>query len=148
MAEGTRRRDTETLKQEAVRLVRESARECASCCEPCPPGGYQGIHRESRETYGSPSIWDALIKQGHRVGEHRVARLMRTEGIRAKTVKKWRATTQSNHQLPVATNGLDRRLMIDRPDRVSAGDISYVWPAEGWLCLAVGLDLYAHAVIG
>ena len=62
------------------------------------------IHRESRETYGSPSIWDALIKQGHGVGEHRVARLMRQEGIRAKTVKKWRATTQSNHRLPVALN--------------------------------------------
>ena len=62
------------------------------------------IHQESRETYGSPSIWDALIKQGHCVGEHRVARLMRVEGIRAKTVKKWRATTQSNHRLPVAAN--------------------------------------------
>ena len=59
------------------------------------------IHRESRETYGSPSIWDALVKQGHRVGEHRIARLMRAEGIRAKTVKKWRATTQSNHRMPV-----------------------------------------------
>ncbi len=46
------------------------------------------IHRESRETYGSPSIWEALVKQGHCVGEHRVARLMRQDGIRAKTVKK------------------------------------------------------------
>ena len=51
------------------------------------------IHQESREIYGSPSIWDALIKQGHCVGEHRVARLMRQNGIRAKTVKQWRATT-------------------------------------------------------
>lgn len=50
-------------------------------------------HQESRETYGSPRIWDALVKQGHRIGEHRVARLMRQDGIRAKTVKKWRATT-------------------------------------------------------
>ena len=56
------------------------------------------IHRESRETYGSPRIWDALVKQGHRIGEHRVARLMRQDGIRAKTVKKWRATTQSQHR--------------------------------------------------
>ena len=47
------------------------------------------IHRESREPYGSPSLWDALRKQGHDVGEHRVARLMRVEGIRAKTVKQW-----------------------------------------------------------
>jgi putative transposase len=48
------------------------------------------LHRESRETDGSPSIWDALVKQGHSVGEHRIARLMRAEGIRAKTVKQWR----------------------------------------------------------
>ncbi len=108
----------------------------------------RAIHRESRETYGSPSIWDALIKRGHRVGEHRVARLMRAEGIRAKTVKKWRATTPSNHQLPVATNRLDRRFTIDRPNRVWAGDISYVWTAEGWLYLPVVLDLYSRAVIG
>ena len=62
------------------------------------------IHRASRETYGSPSIWDALLKQGHCVGEHRVARLMRQAGIRAKTVKKWRTTTQSHHLFPVAAN--------------------------------------------
>jgi transposase InsO family protein len=56
------------------------------------------IHRESRETYGSPSIWDALIKQGHHIGARRVARLMHIDGIRAKTVTPWRATTQSNHR--------------------------------------------------
>ena len=67
------------------------------------------VHRESRETYGSPSIWDALVKRGHGVGEHRIARLMRVEGIRAKTVKQWRATTQSNHRVPVAENTLDHQ---------------------------------------
>ena len=106
------------------------------------------IHREARETYGSPSIWDALIKQGHGVGEHRVARLMRQEGIRAKTVKKWRATTQSNHRLPVALNTLNRQFMVTRPNRVWAGDITYVWTTEGWLYLAVVLDLYSRLVIG
>ena len=106
------------------------------------------IHRESRETYGSPSIWDALVKQGHRVGEHRIARFMRAEGIRAKTVKKWRATTQSNHRMPVAANALDRQFSVPRPNRVWAGDITYVWTTEGWLYLAVILDLYSRAVIG
>jgi transposase InsO family protein len=106
------------------------------------------IHRESRETYGSPSIWDALIKQGHGVGEHRVARLMRQEGIRAKTVKKWRATTQSNHRLPVALNTLNRQFTVTQPNRVWAGDITYVWTTEGWLYLAVVLDLYSRLVIG
>ena len=106
------------------------------------------IHRASRETYGSPSIWDALLKQGHDVGEHRVARLMRAEGIRAKTVKKWRATTQSNHRLPVVENTLNRQFMVEAPNRVWAGDLTYVWTTEGWLYLAVILDLYSRLVVG
>jgi len=106
------------------------------------------IHRESRATYGSPSIRDALVKQGHRVGEHRLARLMRAEGIRAKTVKKWRATTQSNHRMPVTANTLDRQFSVAQPNQVWAGDITYVWTTAGWLYLAVGLDLYSRAVIG
>ena len=61
----------------------------------------RAIHRQSRETYGSPSIWDELHnKRGQRVGENRVARLMRRNGIRAKTVRKWKATTDSGHRLP------------------------------------------------
>ncbi|MEP6891308.1 MAG: IS3 family transposase [Nitrospirota bacterium] len=106
------------------------------------------IHRASRETYGSPSLWDALVKQGHRIGEHRVARLMRQDGIRAKTVKKWRATTQSNHRLPVAQNPLNRQFMVEAPNRVWAGDLTYVWTMEGWLYLAVLLDLYSRRVLG
>jgi len=106
------------------------------------------IHRESRKTYGSPSIWDALIKRGHGVGEHRIARLLRAAGIRAKTVKQWHATTPSSHRMPVAANGLDRPFSITRPKRVWAGDITYVWTTEGWLYLAVILDLYSRAVIG
>jgi transposase InsO family protein len=108
----------------------------------------RGVHRESRETYGSPSIWDALVKRGHRVSENRVARLMRAEGIRAKTMKQWRVTTQSNHRMPVAANVLDRQFSVTRPNRVWAGDITYVWTTEGWLYLAVVLDLYSRTVIG
>ena len=89
-----------------------------------------------------------MIKRGHDVGEHRVARLMRQEGIRAKTVKKWRATTQSNHRLPVATNALNRQFTVTHPNRVWAGDITDVWTTEGWLYLAVVLDLYSRLVIG
>jgi putative transposase len=99
------------------------------------------LHQESRATYGSPRIWDALVKQGHCIGEHRVARLMRQDGIRAKTVKKWRATTQSNHPLPVAENTLNRQFMVAAPNRVWAGDLTYIWTLEGWLYLAVLLDL-------
>ena len=106
------------------------------------------IHRESRETDGSPRIWDARLKQGHGVGEHRIARLMRAEGIRPKTVKQWRATTQSNHRMPVAANALNRQFTVAQPNQVWAGDITYVWTTEGWLYLAVVLDLYSRAVVG
>ena len=73
---------------------------------------------------------------------------MRQEGIRAKTVKKWRATTQSNHRLPVALNTLHRQFTVTQPNRVWAGDLTYVWTTEGWLYLAVVLDLYSRLVIG
>jgi transposase InsO family protein len=73
---------------------------------------------------------------------------MRHDGLRAKTVKKWRATTQSNHHLPVAANTLQRQFTVSQPNRVWAGDITYVWTLEGWLYLAVLLDLYSRAVIG
>lgn len=106
------------------------------------------IHQESRETYGRPRLWDALIKQGHGVGEQRVARLMRVEGIRAKTVKKWRATTQSNPWLPVAETTLNRQVTGEPPTRVWTGDSTYVWTTEGWLYLAVILDRYSRLVVG
>ena len=106
------------------------------------------IHQQSRETYGSPRIWDVLVKQGHRVGEHRVARLMRHGGIRAKTMTKWRATTQSQHPLPVAANTLNRAFTVAAPNQVWAGDLTYVWTLEGWLYLAVLLDLYSRRVVG
>lgn len=106
------------------------------------------VHQESRETYGSPRIWAALVKQGHHIGEHRVARLMRQDDIRAKTVKKWRATTQSQHRFPVAANTLDRAFTVEAPNRVWAGDLTYIWTLEGWLYLAVLLDLYSRRVVG
>jgi transposase InsO family protein len=106
------------------------------------------LHQDSRQTYGSPSIWQALVQRGQRVGEPRVARLMRHDGLRAKTGKKWRATTQSSHHLPVATNTLQRRFTVSQPNRVWAGDITYVWTLEGWLYLAILLDLYSRRVVG
>jgi transposase InsO family protein len=106
------------------------------------------LHQDSRQNYGSPSIWRALRAQGHRIGEHRVARLMRHDGLRAKTMKPWRATTDSSHCLPVAANTLQRQFTVSQPNRVWASDITYIWTLEGWLYLAVLLDLYSRAVIG
>ena len=95
------------------------------------------IHQESRETYGSPSIWDVLVKQGHRIGEHRVARLMRHGGIRAKTITKWRATTQSQDSFPVAANTLGRAFTVEAPNRVWAGDLT-LYLDTGGLALSGG----------
>jgi transposase InsO family protein len=73
---------------------------------------------------------------------------MRHDGLRAKTMKPWRATTDSSHCLPVAANTLQRQFTVSQPNRVWASDITYIWTLEGWLYLAVLLDLYSRAVIG
>jgi transposase InsO family protein len=108
----------------------------------------RAFHERSDHTYGSPRITRDLREAGHRCSEKRVARVMRENAIRAKTVKKWRATTNSSHTLPVAENTLNRAFSAHAPDRVWAGDITYLWTDEGWLYLAVVLDLYSRAVIG
>jgi len=105
------------------------------------------IHAESRRTYGSPRVHATLQAQGQRVGTMRVARLMQDGAIRAKMVKKWRATTESAQTYPVAPNTLNRQFAVAAPNRVWAGDITSVWTAEGWLHLAVVLDLYSRRVI-
>jgi transposase InsO family protein len=105
-------------------------------------------HARSDRAYGSPRIHRDLREAGHRCSENRVARLMRANAIRAKTVKKWRATTNSSHGLPVADNTLARQFTVTAPNRVWAGDITYLWTEEGWLYLAVVLDLYSRAVVG
>jgi putative transposase len=105
------------------------------------------IHAESRRTYGSPRVHATLQAQGKRIGEHRVARLMHTSAIRAKTITKWRATTDSVHPYPVVPNTLTRQFAVAEPNRVWAGDITYVWTTEGWRYLAVVRDLYSRRVI-
>ncbi|MEO7859710.1 MAG: IS3 family transposase [Nitrospirales bacterium] len=106
------------------------------------------IPRASRVTSGSPSIGDAPVKRGHGVGEHRIVRLRRVDGIRAKTVETWRATTDSDHTWPVATHILNRQVQVAQPNQVWAGDRTYVWTSEGWLSLAGVLALYSRMVIG
>ncbi len=105
-------------------------------------------HSRSRYHYGSPRIVQDLREAGVHCNVKRVARLMSEHGIRAKRAKKWCATTQSNHRLPVAANVLNRQFSPSAPNRVWAGDITYLWTDEGWLYLAVVLDLYSRAVIG
>jgi transposase InsO family protein len=106
------------------------------------------VHEQSRRTYGSPRMTDALRAQGERCNEKRVARLMRQAGIRPKTVKKFTVTTDSRHEHPVAPNRLNRAFTAQRPNQVWLSDITYVWTAEGWLYLAAVLDVYSRKIVG
>jgi transposase InsO family protein len=109
------------------------------------------IHKASRRTYGSPRVHAQLDKDGVRVGRKRVARLMRLNAIEVKTRRRFKATTNSKHDFPIAENLLDRRFDVDAigaTDRVWAGDITYIWTHEGWLYLAVVLDLRSRRVVG
>ncbi|MDB5071412.1 MAG: family transposase, partial [Candidatus Eremiobacteraeota bacterium] len=111
----------------------------------------QRIHKRSRATYGSPRIHAELKASRVRCGRRRVARLMRANGVRAITKRRYRVTTNSRHAEPIAPNVLNRQFAIDAvatPDRVWARDITYIATLEGWLYLAVVLDLWSRRVIG
>lgn len=110
--------------------------------------GIKDSHHKSRSTYGSPRITMDLRSSGVICGRNRVARLMREHGIAAKTKKKFKATTNSRHDLPVAPNVLDREFKAAAPNKAWVGDITYVWTREGWLYLAIVLDLYSRKVVG
>ena len=97
---------------------------------------------------GSPRITQRLQAEGKSVGRHRVAKIMRDNGWRAKAAKKYKATTNSNHSLPVAPNLLEQNFEADLPDQKWVSDITYIWTDEGWLYLAVVLELYSRRVIG
>lgn len=109
------------------------------------------IHRESRGCYGSPRIHEELQARGERVSRKRVARLMTVEGLRGKKKRRFRVTTDSDHAYPVAPNLLDRKFAVEDvpgPDRVWVADITYVPTREGWLYLAVIIDLASRLVVG
>jgi len=106
------------------------------------------IHAQSRQTYGSPRTLKALRDGGEQIGLHRVERLRRTEGLKTCYKRRYRTTTKSDHRHPVAENLLAREFRPEAPNRIWAGDITYVTTAEGWLYLAVVLDLYSRRVIG
>ncbi len=106
------------------------------------------IHKGSRGTYGSPRIHAELLENGEKVSRKRVARLMKQEGVSGYPTKKFVTTTDSEHDRPVAANLLDRKFDVEEPNRVWAGDITYVRTWEGWLYLAVVVDLCSRKVVG
>lgn len=106
------------------------------------------LPRDSAGSYGSPRVYRDLKGQGASCGENRVARLMREDGLRSKTKRRFKATTDSKHNLPVAPNLLNREFNPEGPNEVSAGDSTDVWTAEGWLYLTVVIDLFSRSVVG
>jgi putative transposase len=109
------------------------------------------IQKQVRASYGSPRTHQELKALGFKCGRHRVARVMREAGIRAKSARKFRVTTQSEHAYVAAPNVLDRQFSLEQhpqPDRTWAADITYVPTLEGWLYLAVIMDLATRRVVG
>lgn len=102
----------------------------------------------SNETYGSPRMHAELIESGLAIGRHRVARLMSENGMKARQKTRFKKTTDSDHGGPVATNVLDQDFTTTAPDQKWGVDISYVWTAEGWLYLAIVLDLFSRRIVG
>lgn len=102
----------------------------------------------SNGTYGSPRMHAELKEDGLAIGRHRTARLMRDNGLKARRKTCFKRTTDSNHDSPIACNLLEQDFTCDGPDQKWGVDISYVWTAEGWLYLAIVLDLFSRRIIG
>ena len=108
----------------------------------------RGVHAEVKARYGSPRIHAELVARGHDCSVNTVAKLMHDNDIRAKTARKFRHTTDSNHKLPVADNVLDRQFDPEAPNEKWVADITYIPTREGFLYLAVVEDLYSRRVVG
>jgi putative transposase len=102
----------------------------------------------SNGTYGSPRMHVDLCEDGLTIGRHRTARLMRDNALKANQKRRFKKTTDSNHGSSIAANLLDQDFTCDGPDRKWGVDISYVWTAEGWLYLAIVLDLFSRRIVG
>ena len=107
------------------------------------------VFAENRGAYGWPRIWRELRDRGIRVGKQRVQRLMQQYGIRARGKRRFRVmTTDSRHELPIAPNLLHRNFTVAAPNQAWAGDITYIQTEEGWLFLAIVIDLFSRRVVG
>jgi transposase InsO family protein len=108
----------------------------------------QSIHAEYREIYGSPRMVRELRARDFPASKERVERLMRENNIRARHKRRYKVTTDSKHNLPIAENLLDRNFNPSAPNQVWTSDITYLWTDEGWLYLAIVLDLFNREVVG
>jgi len=108
----------------------------------------RAIQKQAKGSYGARRMSRQLRKEGHDVGRDRARNLMKKAGAEFRPRRKFRRTTDSRHNRPVAENLLNRNFDVEQPDRVWCADISYVWTLQGWLYLAVILDLFSRKVVG
>jgi len=106
------------------------------------------IHKISRGTYGSPRIHAQLKNEGIAVSPNRVARAMQRLNLKAKTKRRFKTTTDSNHDLPIAPNLVKQNFKATRPNEIWGADITYLRTKEGWLYLAVIRDLFSRRIVG
>ncbi|MBM7655711.1 transposase InsO family protein [Neobacillus cucumis] len=106
------------------------------------------IYDESNQIYGSPKIHKQLNNEGIKISERTVQRIMSVESIRSKTVRKYKATTNSDHDDPIYPNIINQDFTTTAPGEVWVADITYVWTKEGWLYLASVMDLFSRKIIG
>ena len=106
------------------------------------------LFRKSRKTYGSRRISNGLKRQGFNVGRYQAGSLMRRLELSVKSRKRFKITTDSKHDHPVVPNHLDRKFQVEVPDKVWTSDLTYIWTRQGWLYLAVVLDLFSRKVVG
>jgi putative transposase len=106
------------------------------------------VFKKSRATYGTRRIKKELFDRNRAISRRRISRLMDKANLACKTKRKFKATTDSKHDKPISPNLLDREFNVGQPDQVYAGDITYIHTQEGWLYLAVVIDLYSRQVVG
>lgn len=106
------------------------------------------IHEKKRRTCGCRKMTKEIQRSGKRINHKRIERLMKAEGIRSKLAKKFKATTNSRHNLPVAENLLNRDFSATKPNQKMVSDLTYLWTEEGWLYIAGVMDLCGQKIVG
>lgn len=109
---------------------------------------FKEVFEKSGKSYGSRRMSKAMRSLGYNIGRFKARSLMQKLGLQVRQTKRFKVTTNSNHKLPVAPNVLDRQFDVSSPNKAWAADISYLWTREGWLYLAVVLDLFSRKVVG
>ncbi|MED3035202.1 IS3 family transposase [Bacillus tropicus] len=106
------------------------------------------IFLESRCLYGSPKVTSVLRQKGKYISQKTMTRIMKEQGVQSRTIKKYKATTNSKHSYPIHNNVLDRQFKVEKPNQVCVAYITYIPTKEVWLYVASLMDLYSRKIVG